>query len=89
MTPEPFVREIAAHIQKRRMETPALFFLEMYKPLTGVCHALSLGSRPLLAALFGTKLTNQVEKLLESSANIEMLCKILEHKPRSIANEQL
>lgn len=74
---ESFAR-LAKGIEERGMVTPAIFVLEMYKPLTTVAHAGVLFCSPLLFPLVGGKLLGEMQKVLESRNHIEMLIQELE-----------
>lgn len=68
----------AAAVLQRRMTVPAVFFLEMYKPLTTCIQAAVVFSLPLLVPLFGSRLALRVVKVLDSRDNVEKLIRLLE-----------
>ncbi|MDC0358447.1 hypothetical protein OAO01_06490 [Oligoflexia bacterium] len=74
----PLLEELARQVLARGMEVAAIFFLELYKPLTSLFHTASVISVPLLVPLFGAKRSQDVLRILESRANVEQLIQLLE-----------
>ena len=72
--------KLADTIDSRGLSVPAIFLLEMYKPLVGLAHNFSLVSAPLLIPIFGINLYKQALKLLDNPANIEELILLIEAK---------
>ncbi len=70
---------VASEIAKRRMLAPAIFVLEMYKPLLGVFRESCTFVSPLLTPLVGSQLVNLFSKILESSHSVESLILRLEN----------
>lgn len=62
----------------RRMVEPAIFLLEMSKPLVGCMRELYGMSEPLVHALFGSSLTPAVKRVLASSDDTEAFIQLLE-----------
>ncbi len=60
------------------MVEPAIFFLELSKPLVGCMRELYGMSEPLARALFGTKLSPAVATMLSSAEHVEHLIVMLE-----------
>ena len=79
MRPER-VSAIADTIVQRGYGVPALFFLEAYKPLTSVWHALFQVSLPMVEIALGRARTGELICLLESRENIELLLRAIEEK---------
>ncbi len=75
----------ADQIAKRRFEVPAVFFLEMYKPLTTLAYAAAQVSAPLFALLVGTQRCHALLDLLKSRANVELLITLIESRARGTA----
>jgi hypothetical protein len=69
---------LAKEINRRRCETPAIFFLEMSKPLVGCFRELYHCSIPLQTALCGKELAPVLSEVLSSSETVERLIVILE-----------
>jgi hypothetical protein len=60
------------------MVEPAIFFLELSKPLVGCMRELYGMSEPLVRALFGTKGSPALSAALSSAENVERLIVMLE-----------
>lgn len=69
---------LAEGVHRRRLVAPAIFFLEMYKPLLGVANALVIFSQPLVASLLGSQRIEQTIQLLSARENIEDFVRLLE-----------
>ncbi len=67
------IEQLASGVHRRGLSLPAVFALEMYKPLTTLGHAATLVSAPLLMACFGTRFYQALLKLLESREQVEAL----------------
>lgn len=65
-------------ILRRRMVEPAIFLLEMSKPLVGCMRELYGISEPLVHTLFGSSLTPAIKKVLASSDDTEAFIQLLE-----------
>lgn len=76
------LQNLASAISNRRMGVPAIFLLEMYKPLTTAFHSAAIFSMPLVTMLVGTHLSNVLLQVLESRDLIEKLIQLLEIKER-------
>jgi hypothetical protein len=72
------VTKIAAEISRRKLIAPAIFALEMYKPIYGLFREGAVASAPILYPLVGGNLYNALCSLLNSSENIESLILKLE-----------
>jgi hypothetical protein len=72
------INAIARQVCDRGLSVPAVFFLEMNKPLTGILHASAMVAGPSLKLLFGQQRAGIVESLLSSRANIERLIQRIE-----------
>ena len=75
------LQELATSIQRRRLVEPAIFLLELSKPLVGCMRELYEVSEPLQRTLFGKEILPSVRELLASRENVEALITILESKP--------
>lgn len=64
---------IVSGIRARKLEIPAIFFLELHKPLATVISTASIVSFPVVAALFGRSLVDRVYRLLGDRAAVEKL----------------
>lgn len=77
--PAQLISKIAAEISRRRLIAPAIFALEMYKPMYGMFREGAVASAPILYPLVGSNLYNALCSLLNSSENIESLILKLEN----------
>lgn len=67
-------------LKEKRLESPAILFLEMHRPLRSLAHSGALMSAPILGALFGFSRINEIVSLLEEEANVETLISLLESR---------
>lgn len=83
LSPEETARLIdraVEQIKKRRLEVPAILFLEMHKPLAGIAGHAAVAFSPFLMPLFGFKNVDDYSQFLSKRENIEMLIRRLESK---------
>ena len=72
------LERIASRVAKYRLQTPAVLFLEMHKPLHGLAwHATHFVS-PLLAPLLGFNRMEDLAWLFSSKENVERLIEKIE-----------
>lgn len=76
---DELINKIADGIIRRRMETPAILFLELHKPLSFIgSQALIVGS-PFFGPFVGVENVHRVSRLMSDRNNIELLiCRIEE-----------
>jgi hypothetical protein len=74
------IDEIARWVVRRRLETPAILFLEAHKPLASLAGHSVVFAAPLMAPLFGMKRMDQLQRLMESSANLDRLIDRIEER---------
>ncbi len=72
--------KLADLVSNQGLAVPAIFLLEMYKPMVGLAQNFSLVSAPLLIPIFGIRLYKQALKLLDNPANVEELILLIEAK---------
>lgn len=65
-------------IRARKLVEPAIFVLEMCKPLVGCARELYRMGDPLVQLLFTPNLRPAIERILSSSDNVEHLIRRLE-----------
>jgi hypothetical protein len=71
--------ELADAIVRRRLGTPALFFLESMRPLGFIGSQLMIVLRPLVAIAWSDpRRWDQVQRVLEVRGATELLCRRLE-----------
>ena len=76
-TLDALIEQLASAVHARRMTTPAVLFLETYKPLTSLFHAAAVMSLPMMLPLFGAK-ARELPAFLQSRDNVERLIRRIE-----------
>ena len=79
---EDRVRQLAKRVVERKLSVPAVFFLELYKPLTGLMGAGIDITAPVLKLLFGSDVTSDVSELLSSRADVEAVIAAIEREAK-------
>lgn len=64
---------LARKVVDRRLETPAILFLEMHRPLTFLASQSLIVGMPFLAPLFGPDKVEAYSALLQDRANVDRL----------------
>lgn len=72
------VNAVAERIVGRRLEAPAMLFLEIHRPLSFVASQGLLAALPLIGPLVGADRVLGASKLLENRANIDRLISRIE-----------
>lgn len=75
---EQLLEKAAKAIVERRMEVPAILFLEMHKPLSNLIGHAVWVTMPVWALFFGTATTNALGALLSDPERIERLIQRIE-----------
>ena len=78
---EELIQKAAALIRKRKMETPAIFAIEMHKPLASVGAQATMFFAPFLVPFFGTEGVGAYSAIFSKRRNLERLLEILEQPP--------
>jgi hypothetical protein len=81
------LEQLAQVLIARRIVAPAIFMLELSKPLTGCLRELYGLTDGLQRALFGSEVIPALQELLSSSERVEELIVLLE-QGRTIASGQ-
>ncbi len=79
---EALIQKAAEEIRKRKLETPAILFFEMHKPLAFIGASASLVFAPFAVPFLGYDFVNNYSRLLADRANVERLIRKLEEKPK-------
>ena len=74
------IESLVEKVHRYRMESAAIFFLEMHKPLTYVASQSMLLGSGFLAPLFGPENVQKYAKLFETRANVERLIVRIEER---------
>ena len=72
------LRSLADKICKRGLEGPAVFFLELHKPMLGMIREFASIGSPVFVMLFGEDFSKTLRAMLESQENIERLIQLIE-----------
>ncbi|MCX8053362.1 MAG: hypothetical protein N3B12_06105 [Armatimonadetes bacterium] len=72
------VDSIAKRIVSRRLETPAVFLLEMHRPLSFIASQAALVAMPFLAPLVGAQRVADFSRLLADHRSVELLIRRIE-----------
>jgi len=75
---DAMIEKIAADIHRRGLETPAILFLEMHKPLSFFASQTLIVTTPLIAPIIGFDRVRNAANLLESRDNVELLIQRIE-----------
>ena len=81
LTPEErdrIIDDLARKVVRRKMETPAILFLEMHKPLTTIASTMVTFSQPTLGAFLGFRRMAEWAALLNERENVEQLIRRIE-----------
>ena len=73
----------AERVCRLGLAVPAIFFLEMHKPLTGLAHSASVMAEPILGPLLGMHRVKDLSALLEERENVEKLIQLIEKRQKS------
>jgi hypothetical protein len=90
---DAILNRIADGIVRRKMETPAILFLEMHKPLSFVASQGLIVTSPFVAPFVGLENVQIVSQLLADRNNVELLVRHIEElaqarqQPRPHASE--
>ena len=85
---DEMIEQIAMNIHRRRLETPAILFLEMHKPLSFFASQTLIVTSPLIAPIVGFGRIAAASRLLESRDNVELLVRRLEQLASSKETER-
>lgn len=78
----PFVDTLVSWIHKKKLATPATFFLEMHRPLMPLAHPAALLCGPFVAPFFGPDYYEKVEALRDPAV-LERILNRLADKPEA------
>ncbi|MCB0345255.1 MAG: hypothetical protein KDD66_09050 [Bdellovibrionales bacterium] len=81
------IARIASRIVESGLETPAVFFLELHRPLGAVFYNTALLFTPAVAPLFGIDRVKTLQHLFAEPENIDLLLKLIEQYSFSKADK--
>jgi len=83
------IDRIAAAIVQRGMETPAVLFLEMNKPITYIASQGMIVMSPFFAPFIGANNMRIATRLMEKRENIELLMRRIEDLSNGVKPSKL
>ena len=78
------IERIADNICTRGLASPAIFFLELHKPLFGLVREILVVSSPVMGVIFGRDFRNFMDGVFESPERIEELIVLIEEKSKPL-----
>lgn len=75
---DAIIDSIAGKIIERRLESPAVLFLEMHKPLSFLASQSVLVAMPLFGPLLGAQRMADLSKILSNRENLDLLINRIE-----------
>lgn len=70
--------KVAREIKRRKLEVPAVFYLELHKPLAGFAQSAMIASSPFTAPFVGIGNVHDYSRLLGKRESVERLILALE-----------
>ncbi len=81
LTPEEeatLIEKVATEVEKRRLQVPAVLFLEMHRPLMGIASQAMIAFTPFLGPFMGLDRIQGFSRLAKSPTAVESLIRRLE-----------
>jgi hypothetical protein len=75
------IERIATQIEKRRLNVPAIMFLEMHKPLANLVGHAAIAFSPFMMPFLGFKTVDEYSQFFSERDNVEQLIRRLESGP--------
>lgn len=75
---DKLIEELAQKVVDRRMETPAILFLEMNKPISFIASQSMIAASPFLIPLVGPAGVRRYSQLFSDPENVELLIEKIE-----------
>jgi hypothetical protein len=82
------IEGLAKKVAGRRLEAPAVMFLDMHRPLSFLASQSLLVAMPLLAPVFGAQGVADLSKLLANPDNVEALIRRIEEMSAEMDNDK-
>ena len=73
-----FIRRVATRIHRTGLVTPAVFFLELTKPLALIGSHIMIFFGPIINAFINAEVYYKAAELFEEPANVELLIREIE-----------
>ena len=89
-TPEDLalIRDLAGRIVEKRLQAPAVFFLEASRPLSFMASQAMIFLGPLVQAVYPMKQYRRVAELLEDRENVDRLIQAIEEQAKEREKKQ-
>jgi hypothetical protein len=81
---DPLLDRVATQVVRRGLVTPAVFFLELHRPLSFLAGQATHALQPFLAPLFGYETVQRLARLLEDPANVDRLLDRIEQLEKDV-----
>jgi hypothetical protein len=75
---DKLIHRVAKEIIRRRLQTPAILFLEMHKPLSNVAGHAAIAFAPFVMPFLGFKTVDEYSQVFKERENVERLIQLLE-----------
>jgi hypothetical protein len=75
-----YLESLADSIVRRGLSVPAVFFLELHKPLATCISMAASAAEPMIALLLGKEFAKQAPTIFESRDTIERLIVLIEER---------
>ena len=72
------IEHFARRIVDLGLQTPAIIFLELHKPITTIFYQSSIFFQPIIAPFFGTERYSNLQSIISNRDNIDKLIKLIE-----------
>ena len=82
-----FIRRVADRIHRSGLVTPAVFFLELTKPLALIGSHVMIFFGPIINAFINTEGYYKAAELFEEPANVELLIREIEKLEENVTHE--
>jgi len=79
---DTLIEKAAREVEKRKLEAPAILFLEMHKPLAYVGSQAAIAFAPMFGPLLGFDFVNNYSRLFAKRENVERLLQRIEAGPK-------
>lgn len=80
-TKAALIERVATQIEKRRLNVPAIMFLEMHKPLANLVGHAAIAFSPFMMPFLGFKTVDEYSQFFSDRENVEQLIRRLESGP--------
>ena len=72
------IEKLAKRIVDLGLQTPAIIFLELHKPISTIFYQSSIFFQPIAAPLFGMERYSNIQSIISNRENIDKLIALIE-----------